>query len=83
MSVGRYIRIYLAVDGPEIISGYGLEEKSQKRKAFCFLGRTNYGGLRNVRLPVLDPPLGSEKITVPRTQHEEIKQNIYGSLFQL
>ena len=55
MSVGRYIRIYLAVYGPEIIGGFGLEEKSQKTKAVCGLGRTNYGGLRNVRPPIIDP----------------------------
>ena len=45
MLVCGYIRIYLAVYGPEIIGGFGLEEKSrQKKKAVCGLGRTNYGG---------------------------------------
>ena len=34
MSVCVYIRIYLAVYGPEIIDGFVLEEKSQKRKRF-------------------------------------------------
>ena len=53
MSVGGYIRICLAVYGPEIIGGFGLEEKT---KAVCGLGRTNYGGLRNVRPPIIDPP---------------------------
>ena len=33
VSVGGYIRIYLPVYGPEIIGGFGLEEKSQKAKA--------------------------------------------------
>ena len=41
-----YIRIYLAVYGPEISDGFGLEEKT---KVVCDLGGTNYGGLRNVR----------------------------------
>ena len=45
MSVCGYIRIYLAVYDN---GGFGL-----KRKPF---GRTNYGGLRNVRLPIIDPP---------------------------
>ena len=54
MSVCWYIRIYLAVYGPEIIGGFGLEEKSQKAKTVCDLGRTNYGGLRNVRPPLID-----------------------------
>ena len=49
MSVSEYIRIYLAVYGPEIIGGFGLEEKSQKTKAVFGLGRTKYGGLRNER----------------------------------
>ena len=40
MSVGGYIRIYQAVYGPEIIVGFGLEEKSQKTKAICCLGKT-------------------------------------------
>ena len=57
--VGGYIHIYLVVYGPEIIGSLGLEEKSQniknKTKAVCGLGRTNYGGLRNVRPPVIDP----------------------------
>ena len=55
MSGGGYIRIYLAVQGPETKGGFGLEEKSQKTKAVCDLGRTNYGGLRNVRPPIIDP----------------------------
>ena len=55
MSVCGYIRIYLAVYGPEIIGGFGLEENSQKAKAVGGLGRTNYGGLRNLRPPVIDP----------------------------
>ena len=51
MSVGGYIRIYLAVYVPEfeIIGGFGLEEKSQKTKAVCGQGRTNGAA----------PPLGS------------------------
>ena len=44
-------RIYLAVYCPEIIGGFDLEEKGQKTKAVCGLGRTNYGGLRNVQPP--------------------------------
>ena len=43
------IRIYLAVYGPEIIGGFGLDEKGQKTKAVCGLGRTNY-----VRPPIID-----------------------------
>ena len=50
VSVDGYIRIYLAVNCPEIISGFGLEEKSKKTKAVCrYLRRRNYGGLRNMR----------------------------------
>ena len=52
MSVCGYIHIYLAVYDPEIIGGFGLEGKP---KAVCGLGRTNYGGLRNVRPPIIDP----------------------------
>ena len=55
MSVCGYICIYLVVYGPETKGGFGLEEKSQKTKAVCGLGRTNYGGLRNVRPPIIDP----------------------------
>ena len=29
-------------------------------KAVCGLGRTNYGGLRNVRPPIIDPPIAGE-----------------------
>ena len=57
MGVCGYIRIYLAVYGPEIIGSFGLEGKSQKTKAVCGLGRINYGGLRNVRPPIIDPPV--------------------------
>ena len=52
MSVCGYIRIYLAVYSLENKGGFGLEEKT---KAVCGLGRTNYDGLRNVRLPIIDP----------------------------
>ena len=55
MLVCGYIRIYLAVYGPEIIGGFSLEENSQKTKAVGGLGRTNYGGLRNLRTPMIDP----------------------------
>ena len=55
MSVCGYIRIYLAVYGPGIIGGFSLEEKSQITKEVCGLGKTNYGGLRNVRPPIIDP----------------------------
>ena len=56
MLVGGYIRIYLAVYGPEIIGGFGLEEKSrEKTKAIYSLGRTDYGGLLNVRPAIIDP----------------------------
>ena len=57
MLVCGYIRIYLTVYGPDIIGGFGLEEKSQKTKAVCGLGRTNYGGLWNVRPPIIDSHL--------------------------
>ena len=50
-----YILIYLAVYGPEIIGGFVVEEKCQKTKAVCGPRRTNYGGLRNVRSPLIDP----------------------------
>ena len=55
MSVCGYIHIYLAVYGPEIIGGFSLEEKGQKTKVVCSLGRTNYGGLQNVQTPIIDP----------------------------
>ena len=55
VSVGGYICIYLVVYSPEIFGGFGLEEKSEKTKAVCSLGGTNCGGLRNVRLPIMDP----------------------------
>ena len=45
---GGTVRIYLAVYGPKIIGGFGLEEIT---KAVCGLGRTNYGSLRSVRPP--------------------------------
>ena len=48
MSVGGYIHIYLAVYGPEIIGGFGLEEKSQKTKAVCSLLEEDFYSLRNV-----------------------------------
>ena len=41
MSVCGNIRIYLAVYVPEIIDGFGLEEKSQKTKAVQMLSRNN------------------------------------------
>ena len=52
----RYIHtcIYLVVNGPEIIGGFGLEEKSKKTKAVYCLGRTNYGGFGNVETPIID-----------------------------
>ena len=50
------------VYGPEIIGSFGLEEKSQKPKAVCGLGRTNYGGLGNVRPTIIDH---LNKITKP------------------
>ena len=37
MSVWGYVRIYLAIYGPEIQGGFGLEEKT---KEVCGLGRT-------------------------------------------
>ena len=44
------IRIYLAVYGPEIIGGFGLDEKKVKKtKAVCGLGRKNY-----VQPPIID-----------------------------
>ena len=51
MSVCGYIRIYLAVYGPENKGGFGLEGK---KKAVCGVGRTNYGGLRKVRPPIIE-----------------------------
>ena len=57
MSVGGYICIYQAVYGPEIIGGFGLEEKRPKSKAVCSLGRANYGGLQNVQPPIIDHSL--------------------------
>ena len=32
---GRYIHIFLTVYGPEIIGGFGLEDKNEKRKQFA------------------------------------------------
>ena len=55
VSVCGYIRVYLAIYGPEINGGFGLEGKSEKPKAVCGLARTNYGGLRNMRPPTIDP----------------------------
>ena len=59
LSIGWRVHcIYLAVYGPETKGGFGLEEKT---KAVCSLGRkTGYGGLRNVRPPVIDL-LGTER----------------------
>ena len=37
------------------LGGFGLEEKSKKTKVVCGLRITNYGGLRNVRPPIIDP----------------------------
>ena len=51
VSISGYIRTHLAVYGPEIIGGFGLENKSKKTKAVCGLGRTNHGGFRKVRPP--------------------------------
>ena len=39
----------------EIICCFGLQEKSKNMEAVCGLGRTNYGGLQNVRPPIIDP----------------------------
>ena len=56
MSVGGYIRIYLAVYGPEIILAISvLRKKSQKTKVICSLGRANHGGLRNLQPPIIGP----------------------------
>ena len=52
VSVCRCIRIYLVAYGPEIKGDFALEGKTE---AVCGLGRTNYGGLRNVRPPIIDP----------------------------
>ena len=46
--------------------------KSKKTKAFCGLGRTNYGGLRNVRPPIIDPLIWW--LHLP--QHQETKETI-------
>ena len=40
-----------------------LRKKAKKTKAVCGLGRTNYGGLRNVRPPIIDA-LYFEKINI-------------------
>ena len=55
VSVYGYIRIYLVVYGPEIIGGFGLEEKSQKVKAVCGLGRTNRWRLAECATPYNRP----------------------------
>ena len=56
MTVCGYIRIYLAVYGPEIIGGYGLDEKKNESSLMSRnTGRTNYNSLRNVRPPTIDP----------------------------
>ena len=41
----------MAVHGPEIKRGFGLEENT---KAVWGLGGTHYGGLQNVRSPIID-----------------------------
>ena len=46
----------------------------KKTKMFCCLGRTNYGGLRNVRHPIIDPRIWLDK---ERTNEKSI---IYGHL---
>ena len=51
LSVGFYRAVY----GPEIIGAFGLEDKKRETKVVCSLGRTNYGGLRNVQPPIIDP----------------------------
>ena len=54
MSVGLRLHSfhYVAVHGPEIKRGFGLEENT---KAGWGLGGTHYGGLQNVRSPIIDP----------------------------
>ena len=44
----QFVGIYLVVYSPETKGSFSLEEKSQKTKAVCSVGRTNYGSLRNV-----------------------------------
>ena len=53
-------RIEYPRDYTSLKTSFGLEEKSQKTKTVCGLGRTNSDGLRNVQPPVIDPicPLG-------------------------
>ena len=53
MSVGGYIGIYLAVYGPEMIGGFGLEEKRQKTKAVC--GKDKLWRFAECAIPILDP----------------------------
>ena len=52
MPVCGYIHTYQAIYGPENKGSFCLEEKT---KAVCILGRINYGGLWNVRPPIIDP----------------------------
>ena len=51
VSVCGYIPIYLAVYGPETKGSFGLEEKT---KEVSGVRRTNFGGLWNVRSPIID-----------------------------
>ena len=64
MSVCGYIRIYLPAYGSEDKGGFGLEDKT---KAFSCLRRTNYGGLRNVRPPIIDPQSNVGQEMTPST----------------
>ena len=75
-SVGGYIRIYLVVYGPENKGDFGFEGKP---KAICGLGRTNYGGLWNVRPPIIDTLTSpvvflSRELTCPQ-EYKSKKQN--------
>ena len=75
MPVGGHIRIYLAVYGPEIIGGFGLEKKSKKAKTVCGLERTNYEGLRNVRPPHNRPSLRATTVIINRPLYLHYQQN--------
>ena len=56
MLVGGYIRVYLVVYHPEIIGGFGLEEKSQIMKVPPIID------------PLIDPIIEHNTITPARAQ---------------
>ena len=69
MSVYRYIHIYLAVYGPEIIGSFDLKEKSKKKnnKRGLQYRKNKLWQFADVRPPIIDPlyPAGAGKSRLP------------------